>query len=153
MVCQPIDRRFEVQVIQMHHQVDGTAAAHAAVPVYEIGAGDRKGSRGSMPLALVVAIRLGPAQGQHRFQGNGPQVRSQFLALPEGHGSGLILGRRLTQPFMLMTWLFSVSRSMRAAVRWSFLRKEPHSAKPRLEVMRVGFFLCRWCIRVKKRPT
>ena len=30
--------------------------------------------------------------------------------LPEGHGSGLILGRRLTQPFMLMTWLFSVSR-------------------------------------------
>jgi hypothetical protein len=33
------------------------------------------------------------------------------------HDSGLSLGLKLTHCFMLMTWLFSVSRSMRAAVR------------------------------------
>src|ERR1035441_8197508 len=141
----------------MDYQIDGPAAASAQVPVDELGAGDGENSRRSVPLVPVVAVELGAAQGQHPFQGNGPQARGPHPPLLEGHGSGSgwesSLARRLLQPFMLMTWLFSVSRSMRAAVRLSFLRKDPHSPKPRLEVMRVGFFLCRWCIRVKKRPT
>jgi len=39
MLCQPIDGRLEVQALQMDHQVNG-APAHAAVPVYELGAVD-----------------------------------------------------------------------------------------------------------------
>src|SRR2546423_12671827 len=106
-----------------------------------------------MPFAFIVAIGPAATQGQHRFQGEGPQSMGLLFALPEGHSSALSLGRRLTQPFMLMTWLFSVSRSIRAAVRGSFLRKEPHSEKPRLGVMRVGFFLCRSGMRGKTSPT
>ena len=151
---QPIDGSLEVQVVQMDDQVNGPAAAPPQCPVHELGAGDREHARRGMPLAAVVAVGLGAAQGQHPFQGNGPQALGQFACAARRSWAvrGWSLGRRLTQPFMLMTWLFSVSRSMRAAVRWSFLRKEPHSAKPRLEVMRVGFFLWRWCMRVKKRP-
>ncbi len=70
-----------------------------------------------MPFAFIVAIGSAATQGQHRFQGEGSQPMSLLFALPEGHGSALSLVRRLTQPFMLMTWLFSVSRSIRAAVR------------------------------------
>jgi hypothetical protein len=39
MLRQPIDRRFEVQVLEMDDQVNGAATAGAAVPVHELGAG------------------------------------------------------------------------------------------------------------------
>jgi hypothetical protein len=39
MLRQPIDRRFEVQVLEMDDQVNGTATAGVAVPVHELGAG------------------------------------------------------------------------------------------------------------------
>ena len=32
---------------------------------------------------------------------------------------------------------------MRAAVRWSFFRNDRHSPKPRFDVIKVGFLLCR----------
>ncbi len=49
--------------------------------------------------------------------------------------------RRLLQSFMLITWLFSVRRSIKAAVSWSFLRKSVHLEKAKLDVIKVLFFL------------
>ena len=65
--------------------------------------------------------------------------------------SSLVL--KLLQFFMLITWLFSVNRSTRAAVSWVFFKKEPHWSNPRLEVIKVAFFLCLLCIKVKNKPT
>src|SRR5206468_3228358 len=48
--------------------------------------------------------------------------------------SWLSFGLRLTQCFMLITWLFSVRRSMRAAVRRSFFKNEGHSLKPKFRI-------------------
>ena len=116
---QPVDGRFEVQAVQMDDQVDGATATPATVPVHELGAGDREHARCGMPFVFVVWIALTAAQRQDQFQGNGPELIGLLPPLPEGHGSAqgsATLGTQ-TQPFMLMTWLFSVSRSMRAAVR------------------------------------
>jgi hypothetical protein len=57
-------------VVQVDHQVDGPAAAPAAVPVHEFGAGDREHPLGRVPLALVVAVGLGSTPTEHRFQGD-----------------------------------------------------------------------------------
>ncbi len=70
------------------------------------------------------------------------------------HGHGVvgyssIPPRKLWQSFMLRTWLLEVSRSLKAAVNWGFFRNEPHSLKPRLDVMIVVFRRCRLCISVK----
>jgi hypothetical protein len=67
--------------------------------------------------------------------------------------SAAILVRKVTHSFMLNTWLDSVRRSIRAAVRWGFLRNEARSLKPKLEVMSVERCLWRFCSRVKNRPT
>lgn len=64
-------------------------------------------------------------------------------------GYSSIRPRRLSQSRMLITWLFEVSRSLKAAVNWGFFRNEPHSPKPRLDVMIVVLRLCRLCISVK----
>lgn len=117
MLAEPVDGGFEAEVVQMDHQIDGAAATDAPVPVHKFGPGDRNDSRGSMPLGRIVAIGLGAAQWKHRGQGDGPQTVGLRSAFVEGHGSGFNLGLMLTHSFMLMTWLFSVSRSIRAAVR------------------------------------
>ena len=117
MLAEPVDGVFEAEVVQMDHQIDGAAATAAPVPVHKFGAGDGNDSRWSMPLGRIVAVRLGAAQRKHRGQGDGPQAVGLRSAFVEGHGSGFNLGLMLTHSFMLMTWLFSVSRSIRAAVR------------------------------------
>ena len=117
MLAEPVDGVFEAEVVQVDHQIDGAAATAALVPVHKFGAGDGNDSRWSMPLGRIVAVGLGAAQRKYRGQGDGPQTVGLHSAFAEGHGSGFNLGLILTHSFMLMTWLFSVSRSIRAAVR------------------------------------
>src|ERR1035437_5333680 len=150
MAFQPLQGWAEAQLVQVYDQVNGAASALSTVPVHEPGSGDGEHAPAGVPLVRVVAVGLGANEPQHRHQGHPAQPLG---SLPPAHDSAESLGRRPTHSRMLKTWLHSVNRSMSAAVRWSFLRKEPHSRKPRLEVMRVGFFLCRRCIRVKKSPT
>ena len=59
---------------------------------------------------------------------------------------------KLMHSFILITWLFSVSRSIRAAVKCSFLKNIFHCSNPRFVVINVLLFLCRLCIKVKNRP-
>jgi hypothetical protein len=53
---QPIDRRFEVQALEMHHQIQRAASAHTQTPVHELGSVERQYSSGRVPLPFVVAI-------------------------------------------------------------------------------------------------
>ena len=117
MSSEPLDRLFEAEVVQVDDQVDGAAAAGAAVPVHELGSGDREDTLWGVPLALIVWVGLSCAATEHRFQRNSSDLVGEVSDLPKRHGSGGSLGRKLTHCFLLMTWLFSVSRSMRAAVR------------------------------------
>ena len=116
-LLQPLDSLPERQAVQMHDQIDGPATAHIAVPVHELGTRDGEESLGGVPFAPVVAMGFGPAEAKDRFQRDGSKLIGQFLELLERHESGVSLARKLTHCFMLITWLFSVSRSMRAAVR------------------------------------
>ena len=65
--------------------------------------------------------RYVPSQRLLPIQNSEEPIKLTPLALKKlarnTHDSGLSLGLKLTHCFMLMTWLFSVSRSMRAAVR------------------------------------
>ena len=102
--------------------------------------------------------RAAPADQQHGFQGDGYAPISTPTKRIAAHcgssaSSSSIGSRRLRQFFMLITWLVSVSRSIKAAVKWGFLRNQPHSLKPRLEVSSVVLVLCRRCISVKNSPT
>ena len=54
---------------------------------------------------------------EHCRQGDGPKTVDLLSHGLKAHVLCLRFGRRLRQPFMLITWLFSVSRSMSAAVR------------------------------------
>ena len=101
----------------MDHQVDGPAATAAAAPVDEFGAGHGEHALGRMPLVGVVRISAGTPDLEHRFQRHGPQVVGPLAKLRERHGSEIMGERRVTHPFRLNTWLFSVSRSMSAAER------------------------------------
>jgi len=98
---QPIDGRFEVQVVQVDHQVDGAATAAAAVPVHELGAVDREHSLSGMPFVFVVLIPLAAAQRQDRFQGNGPELIGLLPPLPlaryaqVGNAAGVGVARML----------------------------------------------------------
>jgi len=117
MLAEPVDGVFETEVVQVDHQIDGATATAAPIPVHKFGASDGNNSHWGMPLGRIVAIGLAAAQREHRDQGDGPQTVGLRSAFVEGHGSGFNLGLMLTHSFMLMTWLFSVSRSIRAAVR------------------------------------
>jgi len=85
MAPQPVQGFFEGAVVQMDDQVDGAATAHAAVPIYEFGSGDRDDSVWSMPLALVERMGLGAPDPKHRAQRDGPQLISPFPNLLEVH--------------------------------------------------------------------
>jgi hypothetical protein len=54
-------------MVQVHHQIDGPTAAHTAIPVHELGSGDREDPLGGVPFALIVSVGLGSAQAEHRF--------------------------------------------------------------------------------------
>ena len=69
-LAEPLDGLGKAKVVQVDHQVDGPAAAPAAVPVHEFGAGDREDPLGRVPLAMVVAVGLGSTPTEHRFQGD-----------------------------------------------------------------------------------
>lgn len=116
-LAEPLDGLGKAKVVQVDHQVDGTAAAPAAVPVHELGAGDREHTLGRVPLALVVAVGLGSTQTEHRFQGDAADLIGAVPERPKAHASGVSLGLKVTHCFRLKTWLFSVSRSTKAAVR------------------------------------
>jgi len=85
MALEPVEGFFEVAVPQMKDQVDGPAAAGAEGPVEETGSIEREHSLGGMPFTLVAGILQGVASLQHRFQGNGPQLRRAVLDLVEVH--------------------------------------------------------------------
>ena len=150
MVLQPLQGLSETQSQQVHDEINGASAASPMVPVYELGPRHRQHALAGVPLARVVRIGLCAAEGQHRGQRHGAELLGPLAPV---HGSAESLSRRLTQSLILKTWLDSVSRSIKAAVRWSLFRKDPHSLNPKLDVMSVGFFLCRRCIKVKKSPT
>ena len=116
-LAQPLDGLRKAKVVQVDHQVDGAAAAPAAVPVHELGAGDQEHTPGRVPLALVVAVGLGSTQTEHRFQGDAADLMGAVPERSQAHASGVSLGLKVMHCFMLKTWLFSVSRSTRAAVR------------------------------------
>lgn len=116
-LAEPLDGLGKAKVVQVDHQVDGTAAAPGAVPVHEFGAGDREYPLGRVPLALVVAVGLGSTQTEHRFQGDAADLIGAVPERSKAHTSGVILGLKVTHCLRLKTWLFSVSRSTKAAVR------------------------------------
>ncbi len=116
-LAEPLDGLGKAKVVQVDHQVDGTATPPAAVPVDEFGTGDREHSLGRVPLALVVAVGLGSAATEHRFQGDAADLMGAVPERPKAHASGVSLGLKVTHCFRLKTWLFSVSRSIKAAVR------------------------------------
>ena len=116
-LAEPLDGLRKAKVVQVDHQVDGAAAAPAAVPVHELGAGDREHTLGRVPLALVVAVGLGSTQTEHRFQGDAADLIGAVPERSKAHTSGVILGLKVTHCLRLKTWLFSVSRSTKAAVR------------------------------------
>ena len=78
MAGQPVEGFFKADVVQMDDQIDGAAAADPAVPVDELGTGDREDTLGRVPLALVVRIALGAPNPEDRAQRDGPQLISEF---------------------------------------------------------------------------
>jgi len=149
-VFQPLERLTKAHLPDVHDQIDGAAAAPAPIPVHELGPGHRQDALIGAPLGGVVESGRGPQVFQDHGQGQSAKPVGSGAPV---HGSADILVRKVTHSFMLKRWLDSVSRSIKAAVRWGFLRNEAHSLKPRLEVMRVERCLWRFCRRVKKSPT
>lgn len=78
MAGQPLEGFVETELVQMDDQVDGAATAHPAVPIHELGAGDRQDSLRGLPLGLVERIGLGAPDPKHRGQRDGPQLISSF---------------------------------------------------------------------------
>ena len=152
VLFEPKEGTGKRELVQMDNQIDGATASGAAVPVEKLSAPHGEGAAGGVPFAGVVRIAPGPRESEDVGQRDGAQAIGPPALLGVHDWIGR-LGRRLVQSRMLKTWLFSVRRSMRAAVRDGFLRKVFQSAKPRLEVRRVGFVPWRCCKRVKKRPT
>jgi len=101
----------------MERQVNGPAAAHPPGPVHELGAVDREDALARVPFVPVVAIPARSPLLEHGFQGESPQAIQAGLLESAVHAAGGSGSRKPTQPFMLMTWLFWVSRSASAAVR------------------------------------
>gem|GEM_PF-4355164 len=110
---QPLERAAEAYLLDMHDQIDGTAAPDTKVPVDELGAGDGENAAVRAPLGRVGGIRGGVQGCQNQGQRQGTQAIGSEVPV---HSSA-IFGRMLVQSFMLKTWLDWVSRSIKAAVR------------------------------------
>jgi len=117
MKPEPLHGGLEAQVVQVNHEIDSPSAADCLLPIHEFLASDGKAPPVGMPLGLVVSITLGSSEEKYGLQGNASDAIGSVFYLLENHGCCSSLGLRLTQFFMLITWLFSVSRSIRAAVR------------------------------------
>jgi hypothetical protein len=113
MIFQPLQGLAKAHLLHVHNQVDGAAAPDALVPVDELGTGDGENTAGGAPLGRVAGIGSGLQRRQDARQRQGAQAVGSGTPV---HGS-VILARRLTHSFMLKTWLDSVSRSIKAAVR------------------------------------
>jgi hypothetical protein len=100
VMLKPRDGRWEVEIVQVHGQIDRTSPAEAPIPVHELQAGDGDRALASAPLGLVIAVALGAGFPQHGCQ---RQTAELAEPIPKPHDSALSLGRRLTQFFMLMT--------------------------------------------------
>ena len=120
MAAEPVHGGFKVQAIQVHRQINGATAAAALIPVHELHAGNGDRAQSRVPLCSVQGITLGAGGGQHGFERNRAQMVkpiAKVIGVHESVESVASFGRRLTHFFILMTWLFSVRRSTRAAVR------------------------------------
>lgn len=70
-----------------------------------------------MPLRRVVWIPLASGTLQYGLQRDSPEAIGSLPEILEAHGASASFALKLTQLFMLITWLCSVSRSIRAALR------------------------------------
>ena len=122
VLLEPAHCRAEVNVGQVHHQVDRPAATLGLVPVHELGARDRQRALFGVPFTPVVPIAYRAANQQHGLQRHRPDGGGTPTEVVEVHSASpsppsSSLGRKLWQFFMLITWLVSVSRLSRAPVR------------------------------------
>jgi hypothetical protein len=133
------DSGEKIIVLQMHDEIDGAAPADCFGPIEEFVAGNRDDPLWGVPLGPIILVGNGGGLFEHRHEVDvsnqiglfadvfeagvqwGPPVRELSKNHPfyvngwDGYGYW-ILGRRLTHFFILMTWLFSVSLSIKAAV-------------------------------------
>ncbi len=65
---QPLDSRADVDLGQVHHQVDRSATAMARMPGGELGTGDRQRASFGVPFGPVVPVADRPAEGQNGLQ-------------------------------------------------------------------------------------
>src|SRR5271166_489246 len=158
MFFQPDQRRAEVDAGQVHHQVDRPTAAPTCVPIHELGARYRQRAPFRVPFASVAPVPHRAAEGQDGLQRRRAGRGGTAAEVGQVHAASLSplsssLTRKLRQFFMLIVWPLAVSRSSKAEVSCGFFRNDPHSLKPRFEVIRVVLVLCRICISVKNSPT
>jgi len=85
MAGQPVEGFVKAEVVQMDDQIDGAAPTETAVPVEELGAGDRKDALRGVPFMLVVGIGLRAGDLEHRSQREGAQLVSLFADPGEVH--------------------------------------------------------------------
>jgi len=119
---QPLEGLAKAQALEVHDQVDGAAAPVVEVPVDELGSSDRERAMRGVPLVGIGAVGHRAHTLQDRGQGNGAQpvgsgLPGLWVARQAGQASGESLSRKVMHSRRLKTWLVSVSRSMRAAVR------------------------------------
>ena len=108
-----------------HHQIDGVKIFLAAKTSGQIGFRvDRSIKTVTNRAQKTEAAFCHPARDSHGFLDERPEADliAQGIKLTAGkrsirHVKGSSLGLKLTQFFMLITWLFSVNRSISAAVR------------------------------------
>lgn len=114
-MLEPLDRSPEVAAALVDHEIDSAATADSLIPVEEFCSSDGEDPLGGVPLLTVVLVPLGSEASEHVLERDGPDTVDRGPGVAEAHR--LSFGLKLTQFFMLMTWLFSVRRSIRAAVR------------------------------------
>ena len=100
-----MDGRKEVQLLEMHDEVDGTTPTAATIPVHKLQPGDGNHTLEGMPFLAIIAIRAGTAHPHDRGQGN--MAQGVELVRPEAasHTSALSwsTGRMLRHLLMLNT--------------------------------------------------
>jgi hypothetical protein len=68
---EPMQGVAKVELVQMHDEVNGPAAAGAALPIEKLGAAHGQHTPRRVPFARVVWIASGGGLGQEVFQGDG----------------------------------------------------------------------------------
>ena len=70
MLFQPGHRRADIDLGQVHHQIDRSAAAVVRMPGSELGTGDRQGASLGVPFGSVVWVADRAPERQHGRQGD-----------------------------------------------------------------------------------